>query len=79
MAENKDPVPPFEQALSELEKLVESLERGEMSLEDSLQTFERGVELTRICQQSLKKAEQRVSILNQKSSSAGLDPFEKNE
>ena len=79
MAENNNSAPPFEQALSELEALVESLERGEMSLEESLQTFERGVELTRTCQRSLKAAEQKVRILAQKNSAAELEPFDKNE
>lgn len=79
MAENDNPAPPFEQALAELEALVESLEHGEMSLEDSLKSFERGVELTRTCQQSLKAAEQKVRILSQKNSEAELDPFDRDE
>ena len=66
MAENDNTAPPFEQALAELEALVESLEHGEMSLEDSLKSFERGVELTRTCQLSLKAAEQKVRMLSQK-------------
>jgi len=79
VAENDNPAPTFEQALSELEALVESLEHGEMSLEESLKSFERGVQLTRACQESLKAAEQKVRILAQKSSEAGLDTFDKNE
>jgi exodeoxyribonuclease VII small subunit len=79
VAENDNTAPPFEQALSELEALVESLEHGEMSLEESLKSFERGVELTRTCQQSLKAAEQKVRILTQKNSEAGLDSFDRNE
>ncbi len=53
----------FEDALSELETLVESLENGEQSLEMSLEQFERGVSLSRFCQQSLTEAEQKVKIL----------------
>ena len=79
MAEDNNTAPPFEQALSELEALVESLEHGELSLEESLKSFERGVELTRTCQLSLKAAEQKVKILAQKSSEAELDSFDKNE
>ena len=79
MAEKDDSEPSFEQALSELEALVESLERGEMSLEESLKSFERGVELTRSCQQSLQAAEQKVRILAQKNSEAELENFDKNE
>lgn len=79
MAENDNPAPPFEQALSELEALVESLEHGDMSLEESLKSFERGVELTRACEQSLKAAEQKVRILAQKNSKAELESFDGNE
>lgn len=55
----------FEQSLNELESLVEKLETGELSLEESLQTFERGVRLSRICQRALDAAEQRVERLSQ--------------
>ena len=53
----------FEKSLDELEKLVRDLEQGELSLEQSLTAFERGVRLTRECQQALKTAEQRVEQL----------------
>lgn len=56
-------VPGFEEALGELETLVETLERGDLSLEESLKAFERGVILARTCQQALTKAEQKVSTL----------------
>ena len=53
----------FEKSLDELEKLVHDLEQGDLSLEQSLTAFERGVKLTRECQQALKTAEQRVEQL----------------
>lgn len=53
----------FEKALKELESLVERMEAGDMSLEDSLKYFERGVALTRSCQKALTEAEQKVQIL----------------
>ena len=53
----------FEQALEELEHLVERLERGDLPLEEALTKFERGVELTRRCQSALRAAQQRVEIL----------------
>ncbi len=53
----------FEQALTELETLVEKMEQGDLSLEDSLKSFERGVELTRTCQKALAEAEQKVEQL----------------
>lgn len=53
----------FEDALGELESIVTSLESGEQTLEKSLEQFERGVSLSRFCQQSLTDAEQKVKIL----------------
>lgn len=50
----------FEKTLEELETLVRKLEQGELPLEESLKAFERGVRLTRECQESLRAAEQRV-------------------
>ncbi|MEH6562898.1 MAG: exodeoxyribonuclease VII small subunit [Marinobacter sp.] len=55
----------FEKSLDELETLVRNLEQGELSLEQSLTAFERGVKLTRACQHALKSAEQRVEQLVQ--------------
>jgi len=56
----------FEEAIKELEDLVERMEQGELSLEESLKAFERGIELTRQCQSALDAAEQRVEILTRK-------------
>lgn len=53
----------FEKSLNELETLVRDLEQGDMPLEKSLAAFERGVRLTRNCQQALRQAEQRVEQL----------------
>jgi len=64
MAKKKQPN--FETALEELETLVERMEDGESSLEDSLKDFERGIELTRSCQTALAEAEQKVEILLKK-------------
>lgn len=65
--------PGLEQALEELENLVEKMEDGELSLEQALAEFQRGVELTRICRNALKDAEQKVKILQEK---AGVDDLE---
>jgi exodeoxyribonuclease VII small subunit len=64
----------FERSLAELEAIVERLEQGDLSLEDSLKHFERGVQLTRACQTALRQAEQKVEILMRKSGSP--DQFE---
>ena len=53
----------FEKALENLEELVSSMENGELSLEDSLKAFERGINLTRECQTALKDAEQKLQVL----------------
>ncbi|WP_202980288.1 exodeoxyribonuclease VII small subunit [Marinobacter fonticola] len=53
----------FEKSLNELEALVRDLEQGDLPLEKSLAAFERGVRLTRECQQALRQAEQRVEQL----------------
>lgn len=58
------PVAHFEQSLDELESLVEKMEHGEMSLEDSLAAYERGVGLYRRCQAALEQAELRVRLLS---------------
>ena len=65
----KKPEIDFEKALAELEQLVETMEKGELTLEESLQHFERGVTLTRTCQQALADAEQKVRILTRNSES----------
>jgi exodeoxyribonuclease VII small subunit len=71
--------PDFEQALAELENLVQRLEQGDTSLEQSLQDFERGIELTRTCQQALKQAEQKIQILLQDNEQAPLETFDSDD
>ena len=73
MSESKSP--DFEQALAELETLVARLERGDLPLDEALKTFERGVELTRQCQGSLKAAQQRVEILLKRNGQPEAEPF----
>lgn len=63
MAKKETTKPDFEKSLQELEALVQKMESGELSLEESLQEFERGVQLTRQCQEALTAAEQRVRLL----------------
>ena len=66
----------FEAALEELEGLVERMEEGELSLEESLKTYERGIELSRACQKSLDAAEQRIRILSEKDGEAEAQSFQ---
>ena len=53
----------FEEAMAELDELVSRMEDGELSLDESLKAFERGVMLTRKCQEALSQAELRVKTL----------------
>lgn len=67
--------PDFEQTLSALEALVEKMEDGDLSLEESLSAFEQGVRLTQECQRALGEAQQRVQVLMQQDGAARLVPF----
>ena len=62
-----EPTADFERSLAELESIVDKLEQGDLSLDDSLRHFERGVQLTRACQGAFKQAEQKVEILLRRS------------
>jgi len=66
----------FEEALEELEQLVDRLEAGDLPLEEALADFERGVKLTRECQQKLASAEQKVKVLMEESGSIRELPFD---
>ncbi len=72
----KPKMPDFEAALTELEQIVATMEQGQLSLEESLRQFERGVFLTRNCQQALRDAEQKVQILLKESDDAEPRDFE---
>jgi len=68
--------PDFEDALKELESLVRKLESGDMPLDESLDEFKRGVELTRHCQDVLDKAQLSVEQLMNVDDDASGQPFE---
>ena len=65
--------PSFEDALQELDSIVKSLEGGSLSLQDALACFERGIALTKSCQQALSKAEQKIATLTDDESQAEID------
>ncbi len=65
----------FEESLDELEHIVQSLEKGELSLEDSMNLFERGLNLSQVSQETLKDAEQRIQILVEKNGQQELQDF----
>lgn len=70
------PAADFEHSLDELEQLVAKMEGGELSLDESLASFERGVKLYRHCQQSLEQAELRVRLLLDPEAPDSAEPFE---
>ncbi|GAB3749384.1 exodeoxyribonuclease VII small subunit [Lysobacter olei] len=74
-ASEPSPVADFETSLDELEQLVEKMEHGDMSLEDSLAAYERGVGLYRRCQTALEQAELRVKLLSDPQDPASAEPF----
>jgi exodeoxyribonuclease VII small subunit len=66
----------FEQQLAALEDLVNTLESGELSLEESLKSFEQGIKVARDCQAALKSAEQKVEVLMRQGDELVSQPFE---
>jgi exodeoxyribonuclease VII small subunit len=70
------PIAEFERSLDELEQLVQRLEHGELSLDDSLQAFERGVTLYRSCHTALEQAELRVRLLLDPADPQSAVPFQ---
>lgn len=76
MSKKKADLSQFEQTLSELEQIVQQLEQGDLSLDQSLARFERGITLARLSQQLLQGAEQKVQLLMQQQQQESLLPFE---
>ncbi|MBK5099532.1 MAG: exodeoxyribonuclease VII small subunit [Desulfobacteraceae bacterium] len=70
----------FEQAMQRLEKIVQDLEGGELSLEDALKAFEEGMGLAKFCSGKLEEAEKKVTLLVQESGGKHTQvPFELEE
>jgi exodeoxyribonuclease VII small subunit len=78
MAENQPDAQPavsFESSMDELEKVVKELEGGDLSLDRSLQLFERGMSLSDTCRKQLEEAETRVEMLIRKDGKTVAEPF----
>lgn len=71
----------FENALKELEQIAEKLEEGNLSLEKSIELFERGIRLSKLCNDMLEEAEGKIEILQKQQNSEALEKrnFEFNE
>lgn len=66
----------LEQSLAELEQLVQHMESGSLSLEESLKSFEKGIKITRSCQQALDQAQRKVQLLIEKNGGTALKDFD---
>jgi exodeoxyribonuclease VII small subunit len=75
-ASSPTPVAQFETSLDELEQLVQKMEKGDLSLDDSLAAYERGVNLYRQCQGALEQAELRVRLLSDPADPESGQPFQ---
>ncbi len=75
-AENISHTPAFEELLEELETIVDRLENEELTLDESVKQFERGMELALICNKLIGHSEQKIEMLIEKNSKLILEPFE---
>ena len=73
---NPSAVAEFERSLDELEQLVQRMEKGDLTLDDSLQAYERGIALYRNCQTALEQAELRVRLLSDPMEPGKAEPFD---
>ena len=73
---NPSAVAEFERSLDALEQLVQRMEKGDLSLDDSLQAYERGIALYRNCQTALEQAELRVRLLSDPLEPEKSEPFD---
>lgn len=79
MAEEKDKLKDFEKSLQQLEKIVGSMESGDLGLQESLEQFEKGIKLAKTCQDTLASAELRVEQLIEKNGLQQTVPLEADE
>lgn len=79
MTKKPSKLPDLESSLEEITVLIEKMEQGELTLEQSLSSFERGVTLIKHAQKILQEAEQKVQILMQHNGETELEDYESNE
>jgi exodeoxyribonuclease VII small subunit len=65
----------FEEALAKLEEIVRKMEQGELTLDESLASFEEGIRLARLCARKLDEAERRIEILLKKEGDPEVKPY----
>jgi exodeoxyribonuclease VII small subunit len=76
MSKKTDKLPALEESMAEITQLIEKMERGELTLEQSLGDFERGVSLVKHCQKILTEAEQKVQLLTQQNGQDTLTNYD---
>jgi len=69
----------FEDAISELESIVEELENGELTLDESIDYFQRGIELSKFCNRKLDEVERKISVLVENEQGEIVEEVMKNE
>ncbi|MEW6075025.1 MAG: exodeoxyribonuclease VII small subunit [Candidatus Omnitrophota bacterium] len=70
----------FEEALKKLEKIVDDLEKGDLSLEEALKKYQEGLELSRMCSQRLESAKKKIDVLaKNKKGEFELKPFDETD
>ncbi|VVC76532.1 Exodeoxyribonuclease 7 small subunit [Aquicella siphonis] len=79
MTKKPNKLPNLEDSLSEITQLIDRMEHSEQTLEQSLDSFERGITLVRHCQKILDQAEQKVQILMQNNNQEELIPYDNND
>lgn len=79
MSDKQSRIKDFEKSLSQLESLVEGLEKGDLPLEEALKQFEQGIQLARSCQNALKQAELKVRQLTESQGEARLEDFDEKD
>ena len=75
MADKKHPQPSFEEALNQLESIVEAMESGDVPLAELMARFEDGNKLLRLCEARLKDAELKIELLKKRSDGSTLTDF----
>ena len=69
----------FEEALKRLERIVQELEQGKLSLDDSLKKYEEGIKLSRFCHKTLQAAQKKIQVLTKKGEGWETKPFSEGE
>ena len=77
--ETTEKEPTFEASLEELENLVDQLERGQLTLDESIETFEKGMTLALLCNQKIEASEKKVEVLMEKSGKLVTGPFNESD